>query len=899
MLNFILKKFFGSVNDRIVKSFDPIIKKINSLEDEISKLSDEDLKNKTEFFKGELKNGKTLDDILPEAFAVVREAAKRVLNMRHFDVQLVGGIILHQGKIAEMKTGEGKTLVSTLPSYLNALSGKSVHIVTVNDYLAKRDSAWMGQIHEFLGLKVACITNDVDDEERKKIYQSDIVYATNNELGFDFLRDNMKFSLDDMVTRGRHFAIIDEVYSILIDESRSPLIISGPTNDNSTLYEQVNKLIPKLSQEDYEIEEKSRHIFLTETGSEHAESILKEQGLIEKESSLFDMDNMTIMHHFNQALKAHKLFKNNSDYIVKNGNLVIIDEFTGRMQEGRRFSDGLHQALESKEGLRVKNENQTLSSITFQNYFRLYDKLSGMTGTAITEASEFEEIYNLKVVQVPTHRKINRIDEDDEIYKSKAEKYKAIVKEIKECYEKKQPILVGTVTIENSESLSKLLKKEKLPHQVLNAKFHREESKIISQAGIPGAITIATNMAGRGTDIMLGGNREAFIEDLKQKKLTKAKLQERIDLIDKKIKEDKKIAIEAGGLYVLGTERHESRRIDNQLRGRSGRQGDIGKSKFYLSLEDDLMRIFGSDKLKVILSRLGLKDDEAIFHPLITKTLIRAQRKVEAHHFEIRKNLLKYDDIVNDQRKEIFKRRMDLIKSEDLTDNLKKVIDDVNQDIIGKAIPKKSYLDKWDLESVEKEALRIYGLQLDIKSFSKKEGVTDVEILDYLNEESEKLIEAKKKEHGEEIEKQLRRQVFLMTLDYQWKNHLLALDKIRNNINLRAYAGKDPFIEYKRESAELFQNMIYDIEEQSLIRISHAKLQEKASEEEILDKFTQSSRLGKKNHKYSSESAASSNHQKPKNIKNSDKGKWANIGRNEKCPCGSGLKYKHCCGKIT
>ena len=547
----------------------------------------------------------------------------------------------------------------------------------------------------------------------------------------------------------------------------------------------------------------------------------------------------------------------------------------------------------------VKNENQTLSSITFQNYFRLYYKLSGMTGTAITEASEFEEIYNLKVVQVPTHRKINRIDEDDEIYKSKAEKYKAIVKEIKECYEKKQPILVGTVTIENSESLSKLLKKEKLPHQVLNAKFHREESKIISKAGIPGAITIATNMAGRGTDIMLGGNREAFIEDLKQKKLTKAKLQERIDLIDKKIKEDKKIAIEAGGLYVLGTERHESRRIDNQLRGRSGRQGDIGKSKFYLSLEDDLMRIFGSDKLKVILSRLGLKDDEAIFHPLITKTLIRAQRKVEAHHFEIRKNLLKYDDIVNDQRKEIFKRRMDLIKSEDLTDNLKKVIDDVNQDIIGKAIPKKSYLDKWDLESVEKEALRIYGLQLDIKSFSKKEGVTDVEILDYLNEESEKLIEAKKKEHGEEIEKQLRRQVFLMTLDYQWKNHLLALDKIRNNINLRAYAGKDPFIEYKRESAELFQNMIYDIEEQSLIRISHAKLQEKASEEEILDKFTQSSRLGKKNHKYSSESAASSNHQKPKNIKNSDKGKWANIGRNEKCPCGSGLKYKHCCGKIT
>jgi preprotein translocase subunit SecA len=900
MFNFILTKIFGSVNDRIVKSYNPIIEEINSFEYEISKLSDYDLKNKTQYFKKELQNGKKLDDILPEAFAVVREASKRVLNMRHFDVQLIGGIILHQGKISEMKTGEGKTLVSTLPSYLNALSGKSVHIVTVNDYLAKRDSAWMGQIHEFLGLKVGCIISGMSDQDRREVYRSDIIYATNNELGFDYLRDNMKFSLHEMVINDRSFAIIDEVDSILIDESRSPLIISGPTNDNSELYQRVNKLIPKLSKEDYEIDEKANHISLTDEGSEKAEEILRKYGLIKPDSDLFDMDNMGIMHHFNQALKAHILFSNNKDYIVKNGNIVIIDEFTGRMQEGRRFSDGLHQALEAKENLRVKNENQTLSSITFQNYFRLYDKLCGMTGTAITEAAEFEEIYNLKVVQIPTHRTISRIDDDDEIYKSKSEKYKAIVAEIKECHERKQPILVGTVTIENSEYLSKLLKKEKLPHKVLNAKFHMEESKIISQAGIPGAITIATNMAGRGTDIKLGGNRDIFIEELNSKKLTKAKLQEKIDLIDQKIEEDKKIAIASGGLYVLGTERHESRRIDNQLRGRSGRQGDVGRSKFYLSLEDDLMRIFGSDKLQVILSRLGLKDDEAIFHPWITKTLIRAQRKVEAHNFEIRKNLLKYDDIVNDQRKDIFKRRMDLMKSEDLSDNIQKIIDDVNQDIIGKAIPKKSYSDQWDLEMIEREILRIYGLKLDIQAFVNKESVVDVEILDYVNKEAEKLIKNKEKDHGQEVEKELRRQIFLMTLDYEWKNHLLSLDKMRNNINLRAYAGKDPFIEYKRESAELFQDMIFNIEEKSLIRISHAKLQESASQEEILDKLSQLSK-SKKNakHNYSSTSNISDQKNKISNSGNINKSKLDNVGRNEKCPCGSGLKFKHCCGKIS
>jgi preprotein translocase subunit SecA len=903
MINFFLTKIFGSTNDRIIKSYDPIISKINSLEQEISKLSDADLKNKTNYFKEQLEKGKILDDILPEAFAVVREASSRVLKMRHFDVQLIGGIILHQGKISEMKTGEGKTLVSTLPAYLNALSGKSVHIVTVNDYLAKRDSVWMGKIYEFLGLTVGCITNDINDTDRKSIYRCDIIYATNNELGFDYLRDNMKFSIDDMVTNGRHFAIVDEVDSILIDESRSPLVISGPTNDNSELYQKINKLIPNLSKDDYEIDEKSNNAFLTEEGSEKIENILIKNNLIKDKSAIFDPDNMGVMHHFNQALRAHLLFNNNKEYIVKNGNIVIIDEFTGRMQEGRRFSDGLHQALEAKEGLRVKNENQTLSSITFQNYFRLYDKLSGMTGTAITEAAEFEEIYNLKTVQVPTHQKIARIDEDDEIYKTKAEKYKAIVNDIKQCHSKKQPILVGTVTIENSEYISKLLKKEKLPHKVLNAKFHMEESKIISQAGIPGAITIATNMAGRGTDIKLGGSREVFIEELKSKKLTKAKLQEKIDLIDTKIKEDKKLAIEAGGLYVLGTERHESRRIDNQLRGRSGRQGDVGKSKFYLSLEDDLMRIFGSDKLSIMLSKLGLKDDEAIFHPLITKTLIRAQNKVEMHHFEIRKNLLKYDDIVNDQRKEIYKRRMDIIKSNDLGKDIIKIIDDVNQDLIGKAIPKKSYLEQWDLQSVEKEMLRIYGIKLDIKSFSSKEGVSAEEILDYVNENAEKLILEKEKERGVEIEKELRRQIFLMTLDYEWKNHLLALDKMRNNINLRAYAGKDPFIEYKRESAELFQDMIYNIEEKSIIRIAHAKLQDQSNQQEALDKLTQFSKSKKNSeYNYSSNSnilnAKDNQSRNTKNINNT-RDKWANVGRNQKCPCGSGLKYKHCHGKIT
>ena len=656
MINFIVKKIFGSVNERIIKSYQPIITETNSMEDAISKLTDGELKDKTKEFQARLDQGQTLEEISVEAFCVVREASKRTLKMRHFDVQIMGGLTLHQGKIAEMKTGEGKTLVSTLAAYLNALTKKGVHIVTTNDYLAQRDSEWMGTIHRFLGLTVGCLISDLDDEERKAAYNCDITYATNNELGFDYLRDNMRFNPEDMVQRGHNFAIIDEVDSILIDEARTPLIISGPTNDNSKLYEQITSIIPLLKESDYQIEEKEKSALLTEEGIDNIEKILQQNNIINPKSQLFDVENMQIVHHINQALKAHKIFKNEIDYIVKNNQIIIIDEFTGRMQEGRRFSDGLHQALEAKENVHIKNENQTLASITFQNYFRLYDKLSGMTGTATTEAVEFEEIYKLSVVEIPTNAIIARQDYDDEIYVNEEQKYKAIIKEIESRYQQKQPILVGTVSIEKSELISKLLKKHKLPHNVLNAKYHEKEASIIAQAGIPGAITIATNMAGRGTDIMLGGNPDMLTANIDPEKN-----QEKIKKIIQKVSADKEISIKAGGLYVLATERHESRRIDNQLRGRSGRQGDPGTSKFFLSLEDDLMRIFGSNKLQSMLSTMGLKDDEVITHKWITRTLEKAQQKVEQRNYEMRKNLLKYDDVINEQRKIIFKKRKDII----------------------------------------------------------------------------------------------------------------------------------------------------------------------------------------------------------------------------------------------
>ncbi len=918
MFSLVAKKIFGSVNDRLIKSLFLEVVKINALEPQISSLSDEQLKAKTTEFKNRLKAGETLDQILHEAFAVVREASKRVLNMRHFDVQLIGGIVLHQGKISEMKTGEGKTLVSTLPCYLNALSGNGVHVVTPNDYLSKRDSAWMGKIHEFLGLSVGCLVNELNDEERKDAYACDITYATNNELGFDYLRDNMKFEVTSMVQRqglnGKNFAIVDEVDSILIDEARTPLIISGPTNDNSKLYEEINRLIPKLSEDSYQLEEKERGVFLTDIGVENVEKLLKERGLIEENSSLYDVNYVSLVHHTNQALKAHKIFKNEIDYIVKNNSVVIIDEFTGRMQEGRRFSDGLHQALEAKEGVKVRNENQTLASITFQNYFRLYKKLGGMTGTALTEATEFEEIYGLRVVEIPTNQSVSRIDEDDEIYKTEAAKYDAIVKAIEEAHAKKQPILVGTISIEKSEYLSKLLHKHKLPHNVLNAKYHEQEAEIISQAGVPGAITIATNMAGRGTDIKLGGNPdmivEKFLESEAAKNLSEEKVKQKISEIEAKSEADKKIAIEAGGLFVLATERHESRRIDNQLRGRSGRQGDAGRSKFFLSLQDDLMRIFGSEKLQGMLSTLGLKDDEAIFHPWITKTLAKAQHKVEMRNYEIRKNLLKYDDIVNQQRKVIFSLRHEIISSDDVSQKISKYRSEVNSDLVEDCIPKNAYQDAWEVDALEKEILRIYGIKLNLKAEAAKDGITEKEILSLIDSKTHEIFTTKENLYGAEIIRQIERQIFLITLDSEWKDHLLSLDKLRNGINLRAYAQKDPLIEYKKEAFEIFEEMMLRMEEQIVSRLSHVQLNMEEGADKSINLIARAPKqkmfetrndpsLGKSEADITKSITSASpirTNIDPQNRDANNPETWGDVGRNEVCPCGSGKKFKHCHG---
>lgn len=897
MFQFVAKKFFGSVNDRIIKSMASEVAKINAFEAQISALSDDDLKAKTTEFKANLKSGASLDSILHESFAVVREASKRVLNMRHFDVQLIGGIVLHQGKISEMRTGEGKTLVATLPCYLNALTEKGVHVVTTNDYLARRDSEWMGKVHQFLGLTVGCLTNELSDDERRTAYACDITYATNNELGFDYLRDNMKFAIENMVQR-RNFAIVDEVDSILIDEARTPLIISGPTDDNSKLYEEINRLIPRLTETDFQMEEKDRGVFLTEAGIENLEKMLKNSGTIEQDSSLYDPAHISFVHHINQALKAHKVFKNEIDYIAKDGSIIIIDEFTGRMQEGRRFSDGLHQALEAKEGVKVRNENQTLASITFQNYFRLYNKLAGMTGTALTEAIEFEEIYGLRVVEIPTNRDVSRIDDEDEIYKNEKGKYAAIVKSIEEAHARKQPILVGTTSIEKSEYLSRLLRSHKLNHSVLNAKYHEQEAEIIAQAGIPGSITIATNMAGRGTDIMLGGNPEMMIEEGAD--------EQKVAAIKAKVEADKKIAIEAGGLYVLATERHESRRIDNQLRGRSGRQGDPGRSKFFLSLEDDLMRIFGSEKLQSVLSRFGLKDDEAIIHPWITKTLAGAQHKVEMRNYEIRKNLLKYDDVVNQQRKVIFALRFEVLGSENISDKIKKFTAEINKELVEDCIPKNSYPEQWEMDLLEKEVFRIFGVKFDLKAESTKEGVTEREILNFLEGNIGAVFADKEKLYGPDIMRRIERQIFLLTLDSEWKDHLLSLDKLRHGINLRAYAQKDPLIEYKRDAFNLFEEMMLRIEEQVTSRIAHVQINTERDEaginliaaapkQKMFETRNDPAFVQSEPKQVQSIGPAKLN-VKPEDRDARDSSTWGNVGRNESCPCGSGKKYKQCHG---
>ncbi|MEE9586417.1 MAG: preprotein translocase subunit SecA, partial [Hyphomicrobiaceae bacterium] len=878
-------KIFGNSNERKLKGYGPKVEAINALEAELEKLSDDALRARTEEFRKQVEDGTTLDDLLEPAFATVREAAKRTLGQRHFDVQLIGGMVLHEGAISEMKTGEGKTLVATLPVYLNALTRRGVHVITVNDYLAQRDAAWMGQIYEFLGLTVGCIINAIDnDDERRRQYAADVTYGTNNEFGFDYLRDNMKMSVDQMVQfggrsddlLGHNFAIVDEVDSILVDEARTPLIISGPIEDRSELYNTIDGFIPMLAEGDYEIDEKMKQVSLTEIGNENAEKLLADAELL-KGDTLYDVENVTVVHHINQALKAHKLFERDRDYIVKNDEVVIIDEFTGRMMQGRRYSDGLHQALEAKEHVAIQPENQTLASITFQNFFRLYDKLAGMTGTAATEAAEFMDIYGLDVSEIPTNVAVARADEDDEVYRTAQEKYAAIVTLIADCHRRGQPILVGTTSIAKSEHLSELLKDKKFirnlgpellehaknmkagqddaykgfleetgaflvemartakgdklfPHQVLNARYHEQEAHIIAQAGVPGAVTIATNMAGRGTDIQLGGNPDMQLDDwiAEQEAKGKTPSEEQVEAqkteIGAEIAALKRQALDAGGLYVVGTERHESRRIDNQLRGRSGRQGDPGCSKFYLSLEDDLMRIFGSDRMDGMLQRLGLQEGEAIIHPWINKALEKAQSKVEARNFDARKHILKYDDVMNDQRKVIFEQRIELMGNEDVSETVNDMRHEVVEGMIGAHIPKNAYAEQWDVGGLGQEVERIFDLKLPVSEWAAEEGIADEEILERLTQAVDTKAAKKAAEVGSEGIRQIEKMVLLHTLDHLWREHLVTLEHLREVIGLRGYGQRDPLNEYKTESFTLFEGLLGQLREAVTGQLMHFEL---------------------------------------------------------------------------
>ena len=890
-----LKKLFGTANERFVKSLEPIVAQINALEPEYAAKSDAELQASTARFREQLAAGKTLDDILPQAFATVREASKRVLNMRHFDVQLIGGMVLHRGMISEMRTGEGKTLVATLAVYLNALSGKGVHVVTVNDYLASRDAAWMGKIYQFLGLTVGCLIHGVEDPERRQAYRADITYGTNNEFGFDYLRDNLKFHLEEMVQRPFNFAIIDEVDSILIDEARTPLIISGPVEDQSALYTKINKYIPKLEAGDFEKDEKSRSVSLSEEGMKHAEEILRADGLLAEGTNLYDIENVALVHHVNQALRAHKLFTRDVDYIVKDDKVVIIDEFTGRMMEGRRYSEGLHQALEAKENVKIQQENQTLASITYQNYFRLYPKIAGMTGTAMTEASEFSEIYKLEVVDVPTHRAVSRVDHDDEIYRTQKEKNDAILKQIEECHAKGQPVLVGTVSIEKSEQLAALLKKKKIPHHVLNARYHEQEAMIIAQAGRLGGVTIATNMAGRGTDIVLGGNTEMAAETGKP-------------LTPQQQEEEKRQVIAAGGLYVIGTERHESRRIDNQLRGRSGRQGDPGTSKFYLSLEDDLMRIFGSEKMDSMLQKLGLKEGEAIQHPWISRALEKAQQRVEARNFDIRKNILKFDDVMNDQRKVIYEQRIDLMEVENVSETIVEMREEVVNEMIGRHVPEKSYAEQWDIEGLEKEVFRVFSLHLPLKDWAAEEGIGPNEIHNRVASAVNAEADNKARKIGPEIMKTVEKRLLLLTLDQLWKDHLLSMDHLRQGINLRAYAQKDPLNEFKREAFLMFDQMLSTLRELVCQRLAQFVLREgmEAQELEMIEAKkprkmleTRLDPAGVPQPMQSSETSGTVRLKATGPVDKNDPSTWGKVGRNDFCPCGTGKKYKFCHGRLA
>jgi preprotein translocase subunit SecA len=948
MIGGVARKLFGSANDRRIRSYRPRVEEVNALEKELEQLSDEALRARTDMFKKQIAEGQTLDNILVPAFATVREAGKRTLGQRHFDVQLIGGMVLHEGKISEMKTGEGKTLVATLPVYLNALGGRGVHVVTVNDYLAKRDAEWMGQIYKFLGLTVGVIVHGLDDEERKKQYDCDVTYGTNNELGFDYLRDNMKYRLEDMVQRGHVYAIVDEVDSILIDEARTPLIISGPLDDRSEFYNTIDTYIPRLDKSDYEVDEKQRTVTLTEAGMERLEQWLRDNGLL-KSDSLYDVENVSVVHHVNQAMRAHKLFARDKDYIVRNGEVVIIDEFTGRMMPGRRYSEGLHQALEAKEHQPIQPENQTLASITFQNYFRMYEKLAGMTGTAVTEADEFMDIYNLEVLEIPTNMPMIRLDDDDEVYRTAAEKFRAILALIEDCKTRGQPVLVGTTSIEKSEQLAEMLRKQGWEQHdfsdpnafaalysgdegaskakvfaILNARYHEQEAYIVAQAGVPGAITIATNMAGRGTDIQLGGNADmrirqelADIEDFKERERSPGANEIRAQVARLKEK-----AIGAGGLYVLGTERHESRRIDNQLRGRSGRQGDPGHSKFFLSLEDDLMRIFGTDKLDGMLQKLGLKENEAIIHPWINKALEKAQQKVEARNFDIRKNILKFDNVMNDQRKVVFDQRVEWMSDEATAEIVADMRHNVIDDLVAKHVPENAYPEQWDTAGLKEELKRVLSLDLPVDEWGREEGIADEEIFTRVERRADEHMAAKVAQWGPDVVRYIEKSILLQTLDHLWREHLVMLDHLRQVIGLRGYGQRDPLNEYKAEAFSLFEAMSQSLREAvtaQLMRIEIVaapppdqqpaplpvmeahKMDPTTGEDEMALAMAGAETLARHGigpAAGGAAPAAARNAEAPaRNPK--DPTSWGKVGRNEPCPCGSGKKFKHCHGRYV
>jgi preprotein translocase subunit SecA len=944
MIGALARKFFGSANDRRIKGYQARVDAINALEPEVLALSDEALKARTGEFRKQLADGMTLDDILVPAFATVREAAKRTLGQRHFDVQLIGGMVLHEGDIAEMKTGEGKTLVATLAVYLNALAGKGVHVVTVNDYLARRDSEWMGQIYGFLGMTTGVIVHGLDDAERKEAYARDITYGTNNEYGFDYLRDNMKYRLEDMVQRGHFYAIVDEVDSILIDEARTPLIISGPLDDRSEFYNTIDTFFPRLDKTDYDVDEKQRTVTLTEAGMEKIETLLRDAGLL-KGDSLYDVENVSVVHHINQALRAHSLFTRDKDYIVRDDEVIIIDEFTGRMMQGRRYSEGLHQALEAKEHVQVQPENQTLASITFQNYFRMYEKLAGMTGTALTEADELFDIYKLEVVEIPTNVAVARLDEDDEVYRTQDEKHAAIMAEVERANARLQPVLVGTASIEKSEVLAEYLKKhgykqinfenekamEKLyaaaragkPAKlfaVLNARFHEQEAYIVAEAGVPGAITIATNMAGRGTDIKLGGSlemrilheaaeiadeaeRAAKIErikaDVERFREIVLKAEETVEIEPAKGSKPAKTMTKPGGLYIIGSERHESRRIDNQLRGRSGRQGDPGRSKFFLSLQDDLMRIFGSDRLDSMLTRLGLKEGEAIIHPWINKALEKAQQKVEARNFDIRKNLLKFDNVQNDQRKVIFDQRIELMKDESVAETVMGMRHDFIDDIVAKHVPEHAYAEQWDVAGLKEELTRVLGIELPVDEWAREEGIADEELLTRIEQRVDEHMAAKVAQWGPEVMRYVEKTILLQTLDHLWREHLVMLDHLRQVIGLRGYGQRDPLQEYKSEAFSLYEAMAAHLREAVTAQLMRVEIVPPEDQQPALPQMEAHKldpNTGEDEMAFANASlvpAATANRD-PKNPAS-----WGKVGRNEDCPCGSGKKYKHCHGKYA